>query len=128
VAKQRQDALFTVWEAQTLAERGFVTLAFDPSFTGERGGEVRNVASPDIFTEDFSAAVDCLGLLPQVDRERIGVRAICGLSGMALTAASSDSRTKAVATASMYDMSRSISRSARDSDTLAQNATRSSTT
>lgn len=128
MAKQRQDALFTVWEAQTLAKRGFVTLAFDPSFTGERGGEVRNVASPDIFTEDFSAAVDCLGLLPQVDRGRIGVRAICGLSGMALTAASSDSRTKAVATASMYDMSRSISRSARDSDTLAQNATRSSTT
>lgn len=106
--------------AQTLAERGFVTLAFDPSFTGESGGEVRNVASPDIFTEDFSAAVDALGLLPQVDRERIGVMAICGLSGMALTAATSDSRIKAVATASMYDMSRSISRSYRDGYTLAQ--------
>lgn len=106
--------------AQTLAERGFVTLAFDNSFTGESGGEVRNVASPDIFTEDFSAAVDFIGLLPQVDRERIGVMAICGLSGMALTAASVDSRIKAVATASMYDMSRSISRSYRDSYTLAQ--------
>ncbi|MBA9858340.1 alpha/beta hydrolase [Ralstonia insidiosa] len=106
--------------AQTLAERGFVTLAFDPSFTGESGGEVRNVASPDIFTEDFSAAVDYLGLLPDVDRERIGAMAICGLSGMALTAASGDSRIKAVATASMYDMSRSMSRSYKDGYTLEQ--------
>lgn len=106
--------------AQSLAERGFITLAFDPSFTGESGGDVRNVASPDIFTEDFSAAVDCLGLLAQVDRERIGAMAICGLSGMALTAASSDSRIKAVATASMYDMSRSISRGYRDSYTPEQ--------
>lgn len=106
--------------AQTLAERGFITLAFDPSFTGESAGEVRNVASPDIFTEDFSAAIDGIGLLPHVDRARIGVMAICGLSGMALTAASSDSRIKAVATASMYDMSRSISRSYKDSYTLAQ--------
>ncbi|MDD0811544.1 alpha/beta hydrolase [Curvibacter sp. RS43] len=106
--------------AHTLAERGFITLAFDPSFTGESGGAVRNVASPDIATEDFSAAVDYLGLLPHVDRERIGALAICGLSGMALTAASSDSRIKAVATASMYDMSRSISRGYRDSYTLAQ--------
>lgn len=106
--------------AQTLAERGFIALAFDPSFTGESGGEVRNVASPDIFTEDFSAAVDALGLLPHVDRERIGAMAICGLSGMALTAASADSRIKAVATASMYDMSRSISRGYRDGYTLAQ--------
>ncbi|RMC95315.1 alpha/beta hydrolase [Aquitalea palustris] len=106
--------------AQTLAARGFVTLAFDSSFTGESGGEVRNVASPDIHSEDFSAAVDCLGLLPQVDRERIGAMAICGLSGMALTAASSDARIKAVATASMYDMSRSISRGYRDSYTPAQ--------
>ena len=103
--------------AQTLAERGFVTLAFDNSFTGESGREVRNVASPDIYTEDFSAAVDFIGLLPNVNRERIGVMAICGLSGMALTAAGSDSRIKAVATASMYDMSRSISRSYRDSYT-----------
>lgn len=106
--------------AQTLAERGFVTLAFDPSFTGESGGAVRNVASPDVSSEDFSAAVDFVGLLPQVDRERIGAMAICGLSGMALTAASSDSRIKAVATASMYDMSRSISRGYRDGYTLEQ--------
>lgn len=103
--------------ANELASRGFVTLAFDNSFTGESGGEVRNVASPDIFTEDFSAGVDYLGLLPNVDREKIGVMAICGLSGMALTAATSDSRIKAVATASMYDMSRSISRGYADSYT-----------
>jgi uncharacterized protein len=106
--------------AQQFAERGFVTLAFDPSFTGESGGEVRDVASPDIFTEDFSAAIDHVGLLPFVDRHRIGVMAVCGLSGMALTAATSDSRIKAVATASMYDMSRSISRSYRDGYTLEQ--------
>jgi fermentation-respiration switch protein FrsA (DUF1100 family) len=106
--------------ANELASRGFVTLAFDPSFTGESGGEVRNVASPDIFTEDFSAAVDYIGLLPTVDRNHIGVVGICGLGGMALTAASSDSRIKAVATASMYDMSRSISRSYKDSYTREQ--------
>lgn len=106
--------------ASELASRGFVTLAFDPSFTGESGGEVRGVASPDIFTEDFSAAVDYIGLLPSVDRNRIGLMAICGLSGMALTAATSDSRIKAVATASMYDMSRSISRSHQDSYTQEQ--------
>jgi len=106
--------------AQQFAERGFVTLAFDPSFTGESGGDVRNVASPDINTEDFSAAIDHVGLLPFVDRDRLGIMAICGLSGMALTAASSDSRIKAVATASMYDMSRSISRSYKDSYTREQ--------
>jgi hypothetical protein len=106
--------------AQTLAERGFVTLAFDPSFTGESGGAVRNVASPEFFTEDFSAAVDYVGLLPNVDRERIGAIGICGLSGRALTAASGDSRIKAVATASMYDMSRSMSRSYKDSYTREQ--------
>ena len=106
--------------ANELAVRGFVTLAFDPSFTGESGGEVRNVGSPEIFTEDFSAAVDYLGLLPSVDRNRIGVLGICGLSGMALTAATNDSRIKAVATTSMYDMSRSISRSYKDSYTLEQ--------
>jgi len=81
---------------------------------------VRNAASPDIFTEDFSAAVDHLGLLPDVDRERIGAMAICGLSGMALTAATGDSRIKAVATASMYDMSRSMSRGHKDGYTLEQ--------
>ncbi len=106
--------------ANEMAERGFVTLAFDPSFTGESGGEVRNVASPDIFTEDFSAAVDYLGSLPSVDRNRIGAIGICGLSGMAITAATSDTRIKAVATASMYDMSRSMSRSHKDSYTLEQ--------
>ncbi len=106
--------------ANEMAARGFVTLAFDPSFTGESGGEVRNVGSPEIFTEDFSAAVDYLGLLPSVDRDRIGAIGICGLSGMALTAATSDSRIKAVATASMYDMSRSMSRSYKDSYTVEQ--------
>lgn len=106
--------------ANELAARGFVTLAFDPSFTGESGGEVRNVASPDIYTEDFSAAVDYIGLLPLVDRNRIGALGICGLSGMAITAATSDTRIKAVATASMYDMSRSISRSYKDGYTLEQ--------
>ncbi|NIG36083.1 alpha/beta hydrolase [Pantoea sp. Ap-959] len=106
--------------AQTLAERGFITLAFDPSFTGESGGNTRDTASPDIYTEDFSAAVDYLGLQPLVDRNRIGVMAICGLSGMAITAAASDSRIRAVATASMYDMSRSISLSYQDSYTQEQ--------
>src|SRR5215216_5644254 len=106
--------------ANELAARGFATLAFDPSFTGESGGEVRDVGSPEIFTEDFSAAVDYIGLLPSVDRERIGVIGICGLSGMALTAATSDSRIKAVATASMYDMSRSMSRSHKDGYTMEQ--------
>lgn len=106
--------------ANELASRGFVALAFDPSFTGESGGVVRNVASPEIFTEDFSAAVDYIGLLPSVNRNRIGALGICGLSGMAITAATSDSRIKAVATVSMYDMSRSISRSYKDSYTKEQ--------
>ncbi|WVD64587.1 alpha/beta hydrolase [Utexia brackfieldae] len=97
-----------------MAERGFVTLAFDPSFTGESGGEVRNVASPDIYSEDFSAAVDFIGLQPFVDRDRIGALAICGLTGMAITAASSDSRIKALATSAMYDMSRSMSKGYHD--------------
>lgn len=106
--------------AQEFARMGFVSVAFDQSFCGESGGAVRNVASPEIFTEDFSAAVDFLGLQDFVDRDRIGVMAICGLSGMALTAASSDIRIKAVATASMYDISRSISRGYRDSYTKEQ--------
>ena len=106
--------------AQALAERGFVTLAFDPSFTGESAGDVRNVASPEFFTEDFSAAVDYLGLLVDVDRNRIGAIGICGLSGMALTAATGDTRIKAVATASMYDMSRSMSRGYKDGYTREQ--------
>ena len=103
--------------AQEFANMGFVSIAFDPSFTGESGGEVRNVASPEIFTEDFSAAVDFVGLLPYVNRERIGAMAICGLSGMAITAATSDTRIKAVAPASMYDMCRSISKGYKDSYT-----------
>ena len=96
--------------AQQFASMGFVSLAFDPSFGGESGGEVRNTASPDIFTEDYSAAVDCIGLLDYVDRDRIGAVGICGLSGMAITAAGTDTRIKAVATLSMYDMSRDMSR------------------
>lgn len=100
--------------AQQMAEYGFVALAFDPSFGGESGGEVRNVASPDIFTEDYSAAVDYIGLLDFVDREQIGAIGICGLSGMVITAAGTDTRIKAVATLSMYDMSRDMSRGYQD--------------
>lgn len=94
--------------AQTMAEQGFVTLAFDPSYTGESGGNPRNVASPDINTEDFSAAVDFLGLQKEVDRNRIGILGICGWGGMALNAAAMDTRIKAVATSVMYDMSRAM--------------------
>ena len=92
--------------AQTLAERGFVTLAFDPSYTGESGGEPRNVPSPEINTEDFSAAVDYLGSLDNVNRDNIGILGICGWGGFALNAAVSDPRIKAVAVSTMYDMSR----------------------
>ncbi len=94
--------------AQTMAEQGFVTLAFDPSWTGESGGYPRNVASPDVNTEDFSAAVDFLGLQKEVDRNRIGILGICGWGGMALNAAAMDTRIKAVATSVMYDMSRAM--------------------
>lgn len=97
-----------------MATYGFVALAFDPSFTGESGGDVRNTSSPDIFTEDYSAAVDYLGLLDYVDRNRIGAIGICGLSGMAITAAGTDTRIKAVATLSMYDMSRDMSKGHQD--------------
>jgi hypothetical protein len=103
--------------AQIMAERGFAALAFDPSFTGESGGSPRNVASPDINTEDFSAAVDYLGVHPTVDRERIGVLGICGWGGMALNAAAADKRVKAVAVSTMYDMSRVMSRGYNDSVT-----------
>jgi uncharacterized protein len=106
--------------AQNMAERGFITLAFDPSYTGESGGEPRNVASPDINTEDFSAAVDFLGLHPSVDRERIGVIGICGWGGMALNAVAVDKRVKAVAASTMYDMTRVMSRGYNDSVTLEQ--------
>lgn len=92
--------------AQNMAERGFVALAFDPSFNGYSGGEPRRVSSPDIFVEDFSAAVDYLGTRPFIDRNRIGVIGMCGSGGFSLSAAQVDRRIKAVATISMYDMSR----------------------
>ncbi len=92
--------------AQTLAERGFLTIAFDPSFTGESGGIPRYVASPDINTEDFSAAVDFLSVQENVDPDRIGILGICGWGGMALNAAALDTRIKATVASTMYDMTR----------------------
>lgn len=92
--------------AQTMAEKGFLTIAFDPSFTGESGGSPRYVASPDINTEDFQAAVDFLSVQEQVDPEKIGVIGICGWGGMALNAAAIDTRIKATVAATMYDMTR----------------------
>lgn len=92
--------------AQTLAERGFLTIAFDPSYTGESGGEPRYVASPDINTEDFQAAVDFLSVCEDVDHERIGIVGICGWGGMALNTAALDTRLKATVAVTMYDMSR----------------------
>ncbi len=92
--------------AQTMAERGFVAIAFDESYNGESSGNPRRVSSPDIFAEDFSAAVDYIGTRPFVDRNKIGVIGICGSGGFACTVAQVDRRIKAVATVSMYDMSR----------------------
>ena len=92
--------------AQTLAEHGFLTIAFDPSFTGESGGQPRYVASPDINTEDFCAAVDYLSTRTDVDPERIGILGICGWGGMAVNAAAIDTRIKATVACTMYDMSR----------------------
>lgn len=92
--------------AQTMAERGFLTLAFDPSFTGESGGEPRYMASPDINTEDFQAAVDYLSCRDDVDPERIGIIGICGWGGMALNVAALDTRVKATVASTMYDMAR----------------------
>ena len=92
--------------AQTLAERGFLTIAFDPSFTGESGGQPRSVASPDINTEDFSAAVDYLSTRHDVDAERIGILGICGFGGFAINAAAMDTRIKATVASTMYDISR----------------------
>ncbi len=106
--------------AQTMAERGFATLAFDGSYTGESGGEPRNIASPDVNTEDFSAAVDFIGLQSFVDRERIGMIGICGWGGMALNAAAVDKRVKAVVASTMYDMTRVMSKGYNDSVTLEQ--------
>lgn len=106
--------------AQTLAERGFIALAFDPSFTGESSGLPRNQASVEINTEDFSAAIDYLGSLDCVEREHIGILGICGWGGMALNASSIDTRIKAVATVVMYDMSRVISKGYNDSMTEGQ--------
>ena len=112
--------------AQELAKRGFLTIAFDPSFTGESGGVngVRNVASPDINTEDFSAAVDFLSTESDVNPDRIGILGICGFGGMALNAAAIDTRIKATVTSTMYDMSRVIANGyfdyEKDAGTLAE--------
>lgn len=92
--------------AQELAERGFLTIAFDPSFTGESGGEPRNVASPDLNTEDFSAAVDFLSVNELVDPSRIGILGICGWGGLAINAAANDPRIKATVASTMYNMTR----------------------
>lgn len=102
--------------AQTLAERGFLTLAFDPSFTGESGGTPRNTASPDINTEDFSAAVDFLSVLPNVDAGRIGLLGICGWGGIALNAAAQDTRVKATVASTMYDMTRVLANGYNDAN------------
>ncbi|GGA67339.1 hypothetical protein GCM10008015_05110 [Flavobacterium palustre] len=106
--------------ANQMAERGFAVVAFDPSYTGESSGEPRNVASPDINTEDFSAAVDFLGLQKNVHREKIGIIGICGFAGFALNATAIDKRVKAVAATSMYDMTRVISKGYNDIVTLEQ--------
>lgn len=102
--------------AQEMAIRGFLTIAFDPSFTGESGGEPRYVASPDINTEDFQAAVDYLSTRPDVDPERVGIIGICGWGGMALNAAAIDTRIKATAAMTMYDMTRVTAKGYFDSE------------
>jgi len=102
--------------AQTLAERGFLTIAFDPSFTGESGGVPRYMASPDINTEDFMAAVDFLSVQDNVDADRIGICGICGWGGMAINTAALDTRIKATVTATMYDMARVNANGYFDSD------------
>lgn len=106
--------------ASQMAERGFAVIAFDPSYTGESGGEPRNLASPEINTEDFSAAVDFLGLQKNVDRNKIGIIGICGFGGFALNATAIDKRVKAVATLTMYDMTRVMSKGYNDAVTLEQ--------
>ncbi|AWK07486.1 hypothetical protein HYN56_17080 [Flavobacterium crocinum] len=114
--KQQSSGLY----ANQMAERGFIALAFDPSYTGESGGEPRNLASPEINTEDFSAAVDFLGLQKKVDRNKIGIIGICGFGGFALNATAIDKRVKAVAATSLYDMTRVISKGYNDSVTPEQ--------
>ncbi len=106
--------------ASQMAERGFAVIAFDPSYTGESSGEPRNLASPEINTEDFSAAIDFLGLQKNVDRNRIGIIGICGFGGFALNATAVDKRVKAVATTSLYDMTRVMSKGYNDVVTLDQ--------
>lgn len=106
--------------ANQMAERGFIALAFDPSYTGESSGEPRNLASPEINTEDFSAAIDFLGLQKNIDRNKIGIIGICGFAGFALNATAIDKRVKAVATTSMYDMTRVMSKGYNDIVTIEQ--------
>ena len=101
--------------AQTLAERGFITLAFDPSYTGESSGKPRHVASPDINTEDFSAAVDYLSNYKNVDSDKIGILGICGFGGFAINAAAIDTRIKATTAVTMYDMTRVSAKGYNDS-------------
>ena len=103
--KDTYKAMFEI-DAQTMAERGYLTIAFDPSFTGESGGNPRYMASPDINTEDFMAAVDFLSVREEVDQDRIGIIGICGWGGMALNAAALDTRIKATVASTMYDMTR----------------------
>ncbi|WPO81591.1 alpha/beta hydrolase [Chryseobacterium sp. JJR-5R] len=100
--------------ASQMAERGFAAIAFDPSYTGESSGSPRNVSSPEINTEDFSAAVDFLGLQQNIDRNKIGIIGICGFGGFALNATAADKRVKAVATTSLYDMTRLMSKGYND--------------
>ena len=114
--KQQSSGLY----ANQMAERGFIALAFDPAYTGESSGEPRNLASPEINTEDFSAAVDFLGLQKNVDRNKIGIIGICGFGGFALNATAVDKRVKAVAVTSMYDMTRVMSKGYNDSVTPEQ--------
>jgi len=116
--KQQSSGLY----ANQMAERGFIALAFDPSYTGESEGEPRNLASPEINTEDFSAAVDFLGLHKNVDRNKIGIIGICGFGGFALNATAIDKRVKAVAVTSLYDMTRVMSKGYNDSVTPEQRA------
>ena len=106
--------------AQQLAERGFLTIAFDPSFTGESGGQPRRVASPDINVEDFSAAVDFLSVQPQVDASRIGILGVCGWGGIAIEAAINDPRIKATVASTMYDMTRVTANGYFDADDSAE--------